>query len=58
MRGEGGCSVFFRMGGSTLTGGRCRCGSVKERAEPAEAVEPEEDDERAEEDLVMIGKRL
>jgi len=47
------------MGGNSLTGGRCRCGSVKERAEPAEAVESEEDDEddeRAEEDLVMIGR--
>ena len=55
MRGEGGRSVFFRMSGNSLTGGRCRCGSVKERAEPAEAVESEEDDEdyeRAEANLV------
>jgi len=37
------------MGGSSLTGGRCRWGSVKERAEPAK------EDERAEEDVVMMG---
>jgi len=47
------------MGGSSLTDGRCGWGSVKERTEPekenerAEGVEPE--DERAEEDVVMMG---
>jgi len=44
------------MGGSSLTGGRCRWGSVKERAEPGEEDDRAVEDERAEEDVVMIGE--
>ena len=49
-------AVFFLMGGSSLTGGRCRWGSVKERAEPEKEDDRAVEDDRAEEDVVMVGR--
>jgi len=49
-------AVFLRMGGSSLTGGRCRWGSVEERAKPEKEDDRAVEDERAEEDVVMVGR--
>ena len=49
-------AVFLGIGGSSLIGGRCRWGSMTERAEPEKEDDRAVEDERADEFVDMVGR--